>query len=415
MKKFSVLVLLLVTVVMLSACGGNKKVEVQGITDDKVVVANCASTSGGGETVGIPFNEAIKAYFKMVNDEGGVNGRTIEFKHNDDKSNIATAKACVEEMVEDEEVFAIVGHFGSGQVGATLDDLKEKGIPVVYFASGLSSLYNENATGEHRGIFPVQPILVTEGRLMVARAIEDASDVKKIGVIYTNDDAGTDMITGVRNQMKKLGTGYELVEAQATVGATDYTAPVTTIMDADVDAVIVATIQGTFTPLIKELANQNNAAPVYTSYNNADASLIEQVQSDLIVNDAPMFDVYTNAWVDLSDVAALTLFATEIVEYTKDPEMAGNAYATAGWIAAHFFVEGLKNHPADEEVTWQSFMDAMESKPIDNPFGGEIDFSNGKRLGTDTMSLNKIAKDEEGKWAWTVDRPMKSLAEILGE
>lgn len=413
MKKLSFLVLL-VTVLMLSACRNNDKVEVQGITEDTIKVGNCASTSGGGQTVGIPFNEAIKAYFKMVNDEGGVQGRQIEFIHQDDESNIAKAKACVEELIDDEEVFAIVGHFGSGQVGATLEDLKDKGIPVVYFASGLSSLYSENATGDHRGIFPVQPILVTEGRLMVARAVED-SDAKKIGVIYTNDDAGIDMIDGIRNQIQKLGSEYTLVEAQATVGATDYTAPVTTIMDADVDAVIVATIQATFTPLIKELAKQDNDAPVFTSYNNADASLITQVKDDLIVNGEPMFDVYTNAWVDLSDVAALTLFATEIVEYTGDAAYAGNAFATAGWIAAHFFVEGLKNHPEDEEITWQSYMDAMESEPIKNPFGGHIDYSDGKRLGTDTMSLNKIAKNDEGNWVWVLDRPMKSLSEILGE
>lgn len=412
MKKLSLLFVVFVSLIALSACGKEDKVKVQGITDTEVKVANCASQSGGMENVGIPFNAGIQAYFNMINEQGGVNGRKINFITEDDTSNPATAKACIKKMMNDEKVFAIVGHFGSNQIGATLKDLKNKGIPVVYFASGLSSLYNENAKGDDRGIFPVQPILVTEGRLMVARAVAE-TNAKKIGVIYTSDEAGEDMLAGIENQIKKLGSGYSVVKAEATVGSSDHTAAVTKIKEANVDAIIVASIQGTFPSIIKELVAKGVNKPVFTTYNNAAASIIEDVKADLIANDQVKFDVYANAWVDLTDLDAVTKFAT----YTAliNPEYAANAYTMAGWIAGHFFVEGLKNHATDKEITWQSYMDALEAQPIKNPFGGYIDFSNGQRLGTAEMSLLKIQKNASGAWEFGQVKPMANINEILGE
>ena len=57
----------------------------QGVFDDRIVVGNSAATSGNYAPVGVPFNAGIEAYFKMINEAGGVNGRKIEFKHIDDE------------------------------------------------------------------------------------------------------------------------------------------------------------------------------------------------------------------------------------------------------------------------------------------------------------------------------------------
>ena len=57
----------------------------QGVTDTSILVGNSAATSGAYAPVGVPFNAGIEAYFKMVNDAGGVDGRNIEFTHIDDE------------------------------------------------------------------------------------------------------------------------------------------------------------------------------------------------------------------------------------------------------------------------------------------------------------------------------------------
>ena len=195
-KKLFMILTVMALATTLVACGPKEEVveevAAQGITDTEVLIANCAATSGAFAPVGVPFIAGIEAYLKTINDAGGIDGRTIKFLHQDDEFDPAKGKACLASMVEDEKVFAIVGHFGTPVVGATLEDLKDYGIPAVYFATGIGQLYNDKAEGRDRGIMPVQPIYVTEGQIMVARAVGDFG-AKSIGIIYTNDDAGKDI------------------------------------------------------------------------------------------------------------------------------------------------------------------------------------------------------------------------------
>ncbi|HCW72912.1 MAG TPA: hypothetical protein DHM90_02965 [Clostridiaceae bacterium] len=308
-------------------------------------------------------------------------------------------KAALSTLVEDEEIFALVGHFGTPVVGATIEDVKEYGIPAVYFATGIGQLYNDKAEGKDRGIFPVQPIYQTEGQIMVARAVGDF-EAKKIGVIYTNDDAGKDLFSGVEAKAKELGV--EVVAEQVAAGATDVSSAVTQIKNAEVDFIIGAAIQATIPTIVKELAAQNVNKDVITTYVN-----VSPVISEAVINEIDgKFDVYGLGWVDLVENAdALAEFA----EWA--PDYATNVYAMTGWIAGHFFVEGLKN--VEGALTWENYMDAMESAPIKNPFGGTIDYAGGLRAGTQEMNLAKVA-EVEGAPGWEPVDGLQSMDSLLG-
>lgn len=376
----------------------------QGVTDTEVLVANTAAVSGAYASVGLPFLAAIEAYFDMVNSEGGIDGRKITFLHEDDEFDPQKGRAYLQQMVEDEKVFAIVGHFGTPVVSATLEDLKSYGIPSVYFATGIGQLFAENATTNEEGynIFPIQPLYITEGQVMVARGVGNF-DAKKIGVIYTNDDAGMNMLEGA--QAKAAELGVELVSAQVTPGATDVSAAVTSIKGEGVDFVIVAAIQATMPTIVKEMANQNMTVPAITTYVCAAVSITEQIAADI----AGKFDVYASSWKirdeeHADDVAAFTEWMPE--EYVE------NTDAESGWVAAHVFCEGLRRLEG-EAVTWESYMAALEEAPIDIPFGGSIDFSNGQRMGVQSMLLSKCNPDVEG--GWEVVYPMEDMATILAD
>lgn len=372
----------------------------QGVFDDRIVVGNSAATSGNYAPVGVPFNAGIEAYFKMINDEGGVNGRKIEFTHIDDEFDPVKGKAALSTLVEDEEIFALVGHFGTPVVGATIEDVKEYGIPAVYFATGIGQLYNDKAEGKDRGIFPVQPIYKTEGQIMVARAVGDF-EAKKIGVIYTNDDAGKDLYAGVEAKAKELGV--EIVAEQVAAGATDVSSAVTSIKNANVDFIIGAAIQATIPTIVKELAAQNVNKDVITTYVN-----VSPVISEAVINEINgKFDVYGLGWVDLVENADnLAAFA----EWA--PDYATNVYAMTGWIAGHFFVEGLKR--VEGTVTWDKYMDALESAPIKNPFGGEINYADGLRAGTQEMNLSKVGLVENAP-GWVPVDGLQSMDSLLGK
>lgn len=379
----------------------------QGASDTEILIANSAATSGAYAPVGVPFNSGIQAYLNMVNDSGGIDGRKITFLHVDDEFDPVKGKAALQNFVEDEKVFAMVGHFGTPVVGATIDDLKEYGIPSVYFATGIGQLYAENATTNEDGynIFPVQPIYTTEGKIMVVRGVGNFN-ATKIGIIYTNDDAGKDMLKGAEAECKELGIDYQA--EQVAAGAADVSAAVTAIKNGGADFIICAAIQATMPTIVKELAAQGMTAPVITTYVNVSSAIPKLVADDI----AGKFDVYGNGWVSYEDFRAdnLALYSEWVSKI--DPSYANNAYAQTGWIAAYFFCEGL-HRIEGQDITWENYMAAMESAPIQNPFGGQIDYSNGTRAGTQEMNLSKINMDSPNGTGWEVVYGLASMDSIL--
>ena len=398
------LVLVAIIVGVVATTGGDKPKgeQAQGVYDDKIVIANSATTSGTYGAIGLPFLAGIRGYLDMINSQGGIDGRTIEFLNEDDEFNAEKGLAALEKFVEQDEVFAIVGHFGTPVVGATLDRLKEYGIPAVYFATGIGQLFSENATTNEEGynIFPIQPLYITEGQVMVARAV-GTFGAKKIGMIYTNDDAGKNMLEGAQAMAKKLNV--ELVVEQVAAGAADVSAAVTKIMQANVDFIISGAIQGTTPTIVKELAAQGNTKGVITTYVCASVAVSDAVKDSI----AGKFDVYSSSWKSRTGEYAADF---ELFKQWVDPAYVDNTDAESGWVAAHVFCEGLRRL-VGKEVTWESYMAALEQAPIDIPFGGEISFANGARKGVSDMLLSKVNPSVNG--GWEVVYPMDSMENII--
>lgn len=403
MKKL--LSVLLAVVLLVVGCGDSStgdKNSAQGVTEDTIKVGNSAAISGALAPVGVPFLAGMNAYFNMVNENGGVDGRKIEFIHYDDEFVPEKGKSSLERLVHDDKVFALVGHFGTPIVGATLDDIKQIGIPTVYFATGTGILYNEKAEGNDRAALPVQPVYPMEGRIMATWA-KGKFEASTVGVIYTNDDAGKDLLAGIEQESK--ANGLTVVSEQVAVGDADVSAAVTKVLSKDVDVIVVAGIQNTFPQVTKELAKQGNESPVITTYVNADPIIAKSITADV----EGKFDVYANYWVDLADGKDIQDYR-EWIAKESDEDYSSNAYALTGWIAASFFVSGLERLEG-EDVTWESYINAMEEEPIKNPFGGYIDFSNGQRLGTQEMGLTKL--DSAAAFGWTPETELLSMEEIL--
>jgi ABC-type branched-subunit amino acid transport system substrate-binding protein len=392
-----------------SSASATSSGKVQGITSDSVLIANSAATSGAYAPVGVPFIAGIQGYLDMVNKSGGIDGRQIKFLHTDDEFDPAKGSAALTKFIDDDKVFAIVGHFGTPVVAATVNTLKESGIPAVYFATGIGQLYAEDAKTDAEGanLFPVQPLYRTEGGIMAAYAA-GKFHAKKIGIIYTNDDAGTDLEKGAVAQIGTM-SGVDYVEQQVAAGSADVSAAVTAIKNANVDFVIIAAIQATMPTIVKELAAQGVDKDAITSYVNVSSAMSDAVSADI----SGKFDLYGPGWVDYStDTAKASLAAFQA---NVDPQYATNVYAQTGWIAASFFVEGLKRLEG-KEVTWDSYKAAMEQAPIQNPFGGTIDYSNGQRKGTQEMSLSKVVPTSDANpIGWEQVEPLQSISTLLGK
>ena len=377
----------------------------QGASDDKIIIANSAATSGALAVVGVPFNAGIEAYLDMVNAAGGIDGRIVEFVHyTDDEADPAKGKAALEGIVEDLKAFAVVGHFGTPVVSATVEDLRSYGIPAVYFATGIGQLYVNNARSNADGfnLFPVQPLYATEGRILTAYAA-GMFGAGKIGVIYTNDDAGMDLYKGVTEQVADMGGRLEVVAEQVTAGAADVSAAVTSIRNADVDIIIVASIQATFPTIVKELAAQSVNKDCITTYVNTALAMSEAIIGDV----TGKFDVYSTGWVDASDLDSFYTFAEWI-----PADYVANSFAMAGWIAGATFCEGLYRI-AGQDITWENYMRALEESPVPLPFGAAVNYADGNRWGTQAMNLAKACEaSEEWPLGWETVAPMTNISDL---
>ena len=231
-------------------------------------MGNTAATTGAYATVGVPFNAGMEAAFKAYNDAGGFQGKSIVLKHYDDGFDGAQGMSYTKQLVETDKVFAIVGHFGTNTVGATLDYLKEKGVPMVYAATGIDDLYQEGAKGNDAVIYSVQPIYSAEGRVLLARAVAHKADGMglggtKVGVIATTDDAGAGLLAGVKRENEDLKAQLTVQEVEAS--ATDFSAAVNVLKNAGCDVVIACMNQNPLATLMNTMRDVNynvNVAPL---------------------------------------------------------------------------------------------------------------------------------------------------------
>jgi ABC-type branched-subunit amino acid transport system substrate-binding protein len=415
MKKLVLTAFVILFGVVLVACGGTttaapttaspttaaptaaptteEPIVVQGVTDTTIKVGNAASTTGAGAGVGVPFNAGIQAYFEYINSQGGIDGRTIQFVTYDDETDPTKGLTYTERLIEEDEVFALVGHFGTWTVGATLELIQEVGVPMVYAATGINSLYFQESVGNP--VLAVQPIYKTDGRIMTARAIKEAvyganhdealPAGAKIGVIYTNDDVGLSIKAGIEQEAELLGKSADMVYQAVT---TSYATAVTILKASGVSAVILAMNQEPFGYSLQQMHNLALNVPVFSSYVNADVSYVNHT----LYNEAR--PIYVNAWLDLLDPAGVSGLHQDYWDYYgiistgSYAQYALNNFAIAGYMAAYIFVEGLKRVEAAEvELTWDNYIAQMESEVLDIPMGGMVDWTNGKRWGIAEMSM----------------------------
>ena len=436
LKLITALVLVASMAICMTSCDflgifGDKAA--QGIdTENHVIhVGNTAATSGAFAAVGVPFNYAQEAYFwyYTTQTDGYVdadgNKYTIEMHHYDDGFDGVKGKTYTQKLVEEDKVFALVGHFGSNTVGATVDYLEENGIPMVYGVCGVSDLYNTE-----RNIMTVQPIYDTEGQSMVATAFASLEvgglAAKKLGVISTTDEAGKGMLNGIKIEVERLGKGSSVVYQEVAADATDYVAAVTALKSAGCDVVVIAANQAPFVNIANAfVAAQYDNVKILTSYVSANAATM----GGLVLTGAisATREVYAGAWLvtgSLPDptfkgwndfvefTKVMTLYAKHkgealittsdatygafIALYYGDQEWAKdgvstyflNSYAMAGYVSANVFCQGL-TRMSGKTLTWDAYIDAMETAPINVPMGTSVSYENGQRIGIDALAVNK--------------------------
>jgi branched-chain amino acid transport system substrate-binding protein len=157
------------------------------------------------------------AYFKMVNDSGGINGRKVNFISLDDGFSPPKTVEVVRRLVEQDEVLLLMGMLGAPTNSAIHKYMNTRKVPQLFIADGASKWNDPKNFPWTMGF---SPNFQSEGRLYAADILKTRPNAK-IAVLYQNDDSGKDYVKGL---MDGLGEKAKtMVVAQATYEVTDPT------------------------------------------------------------------------------------------------------------------------------------------------------------------------------------------------
>jgi branched-chain amino acid transport system substrate-binding protein len=182
-----------------------------GVTDTEIRIGNIMPYTGPLAAFA-SIGRAEAAYFDMINERGGINGRKIRFISRDDSSNPRTAVEHTRELVEQERVHLMFGSFGTPSNLATRTYLNDRNIPQLFVASG-----DEEWTHPKRFPWSMgwQPTFRSEGRIY-ANYIQAAHPSRKIAVLWQNDQFGRDLFRGLQ---EGLGITANLIVADIAIEA----------------------------------------------------------------------------------------------------------------------------------------------------------------------------------------------------
>jgi ABC-type branched-subunit amino acid transport system substrate-binding protein len=276
------------------------------------------------------------AYFDMINERGGINGRKVKFISVDNNSSPREALERTRELVEKEKVLFMFGAFGTPDNLATRPYLNEKKVPQLFIASG-------DEEWAHPKRFPWtmgwQPAFRTEGRVF-ANYIQVAYPDRKIAVLWENDQFGRDLFKGLR---EGLGDTASRIVADLAFDLADNSidGQIEVLKDSGAEILVFNGSPAKAARAIRKVA-ELDWHPVFL-LNNASASIASALRpaglqnSVGVISSAFLKDAGDSMW---KEDPAVKEFSAFMDKYYPDGDKDDN-YALYGYAAAETMVQVL--------------------------------------------------------------------------
>ena len=179
-----------------------------GATDTEIKIGNTCFYTGPASSYGT-IGKAMAAYYKMINDQGGVNGRKITFLSYDDAYSPPKTVEQTRRLVEQDGVLLMAGPLGTPTNSAIWQYMNQKKVPQLFVSTGATKWDDPKG---HPWTIGWQPNYQGEGRIYAAFILKEKPD-GKIGVLYQNDDFGKDYLKGLKDGLGEKAKAMVVVEA----------------------------------------------------------------------------------------------------------------------------------------------------------------------------------------------------------
>ena len=183
-----------------------------GATDKEIKIGNTNPYSGPASAYG-QIGKAIAAYFKMVNDQGGVNGRKINFISYADGYSPPKTVEMARKLVEQDQVLFLFQTLGTPSNTAIHKYMNAKKVPQLFVATGASKW---NDPKHFPWTMGWQPNYHTEGMIYAKHILQTKPDAK-IAILYQNDDYGKDYLKGMEDGLGQKASSMIVAKASYEV------------------------------------------------------------------------------------------------------------------------------------------------------------------------------------------------------
>lgn len=187
-----------------------------GASDTEIKIGQTMPYSGPASSYGT-IGRAQQGFFKMINEQGGINGRKITLLSLDDGYNPAKTLEATRRLVEQDEVLAIFASLGTPTNSAIQAYLNQKKVPHLFLQTGAGKWNDPKRFPWTMGWAPTYPL---EGRIFAEHILRTNPNAK-IGILFQNDDFGKDYVNGIRARLGDKAAS--MIVSQVSYEVTDAT------------------------------------------------------------------------------------------------------------------------------------------------------------------------------------------------
>jgi len=343
---------------------GARHADTPGVTATQILLGGTGPLTGD-ESAYEPVLSGAQAYFSYVNAHGGVYGRKIVYKVEDDQYDPSKTVPLTQQLVEQDQVFAMFNTIGTEQALAVRSYLNSAGVPDLFVGSGATALGSQHA--QFPWTIGLLPSFAGEGAVY-GRQIAANQPTARIAVLYEQDEYGAELLAGLKRGLGK--------HAGQIVGTQSY-------VPADLNvAGQVTQLKSTGANVFVIFALPTQAIQAFVAAARLDWKPVEYVTS-VSIDPAVMQIVHANAGPQTGVGATSTAFLHDptnptqaksagVVLYRKimqaylpgeDWKAVAHLY---GMMAAYAMVDALKH--AGQNPTRASLLQAATHLKETNPF-----------------------------------------------
>ena len=363
-----------------------------GLSEERILFGQSAALSGPAKELGINMRLGILAAFDEVNATGGIHGRVLELQSLDDAYEPEDAIVMTRHLIEQEQVFALIGAVGTPTSRSATPIARNAGVPYIAPFTGAAFLRDD----EWDNIINLRASYNQETEEMVARLTEDLG-ITRISVMYQNDSFGR---AGFRGTVAALER-RDMELTSIGIYPRNTTAVKTALLDlrqGDPEAVIMI---GAYEPVARLIlwARRTGMDAVFMTVSfvgsNALAQELGPDGAGVLVTQVVPFPEDNSQPVVLSYLDALA---------SHDPGAEPGFVSLEGYLAGRMVIAALQECGA--EVDRSCLLDQLIDRGDFDIDGFKLQFGDGDNQGSDEVFLTVIGSD--GKY-----HPVDTLHETV--